>query len=145
MGKYRYFDLEEFIRSDEAKKRGIDNTPSFDVVDHLDELVREILDPLRAAYGRPIIISSGYRCPKLNQAVGGSTTSVHKVGWAADCQTKGNFDVFRDFVVDWFWKTGTKFDQILLEKNKKTGARWIHIGIRDNSGRQRGQIKVLEV
>ena len=52
---------------------------------------------------------------------------------------------FRDFVVEWFRKTGTRFDQILLERNKTTGAKWIHIGLYNNAGQQRGQIKVMEV
>jgi hypothetical protein len=145
MKKYNYFDLAEFIKSDTAKKRGIDNTPSFEIVDHLNELVREILEPLRAAYGAPIRVSSGYRCSALNTAVKGAATSVHMIGYAADLQVSGSFDKFRDFVVDWLKSTGKKFDQLLIESDKKTGAKWIHIGLYNNSGQQRGQIKVMEV
>lgn len=143
--KHRYFDLAELVRSNEAKKKGIDNTPSFEVVEHLDELVEKFLDPLRAAYGMPIKVSSGYRCPELNRAVGGVTTSVHQIGYAADLQVGGSFVKFRDFVVDWVKKTGTKFDQVLLEKNTKTGVQWIHVGLYNNAHQQRGQIKVLNV
>ena len=142
--KYRYFELDEFINSPTAKKKGIDNTPSFEVVEHLDELVEKILDPLRAAYGMAIRVTSGYRCPALNKAVGGSDTSVHQIGYAADLQVGGSFDKFVAFVVDWLAKTGTKFDQLLIEKNK-AGDRWLHIGLRNNSGQQRGQIKLMEV
>ena len=145
MGKHKYFELDEFIRSDTAKKKGIDNSPTFEIVAHLDELVEKFLDPLRAAYGMPIRISSGYRCPALNKAVSGAVTSIHMIGYAADMQVGGSFNKFRDFVVEWVKKTGTKFDQILLESNKKTGAKWIHIGLYNNSGQQRGQIKVMEV
>jgi len=145
MAKHKYFELDEFIRSDTARKKGIDNSPTFEVVDNLDELVETILDPLRAAYGKPIRISSGYRCPKLNKAVGGSPTSVHMKGLAADLQVSGSFNKFRDFVVAWFRTTGTRFDQLLLETNQKTGAKWIHIGMYSNSWQQRGQIKVMEV
>ena len=141
----RYFTLAEFVRSNTAKKKGIDNTPSFEVVEHLSELVETVLDPLRAAYGMPIRVSSGYRCPELNKAVKGSATSVHQIGFAADLQTGGSFTKFRDFVVEWFRKTGTKFDQLLLEKDSATGERWIHIGLYNNAGQQRGQIKVMEV
>lgn len=122
-----------------------DNTPTFEIVEHLDELVEKVLDPLRAAYGMPIKISSGYRCPALNKAVGGVATSVHMIGYAADLQVGGSFGKFRDFVVEWVRKTGTKFDQLLLESNKKTGAKWIHVGLYNNAGQQRGQIKVMEV
>lgn len=145
MGKHRYFELSEFLVSATAKRKGIDNTPSFDVVNHLDELVEKILDPLRAAYGMPIRVTSGYRCPLLNKAVGGVPTSVHMIGYAADLQVGGSFNKFKDFVVDWFRKTGTKFDQVLLEKNAKTGEQWIHIGLYNNAGQQRGQIQTLSL
>lgn len=145
MKKFQYFELCEFLKSNEAKKRGIDNAPTFDIVDHLSELVREILDPLRAAYGKPIRISSGYRCPALNKAVGGVDTSVHMLGYAADLQVGGSFNKFRDFVVEWLTLTGKHFDQLLIEQNKKTGAKWLHIGLYNNKGQQRGQIKVMEV
>lgn len=145
MGKYKYFELNEFTESATAKKKGIDNTPSFEVVSHLDELVEKILDPLRAAYGMPISISSGYRCPALNKAVGGSATSAHLIGYAADLQVNRNFDDFKVFVVDWLKKTGVKFDQVLLERNKATGAKWIHIGLKNAGGAQRGEIKIMEV
>ncbi len=140
-----YFTLQELLKSDTAKRKGIDNTPSFEVVDHLRELTGKILDPLRAAWGKPIRVSSGYRSPKLNAAVKGSETSVHMLGYAADLQTSGSFNKFRDFVVEWFRSTCTKFDQILLERDAKTGTQWIHVGLFDNYGRQRGIIKVMEV
>lgn len=145
MSSYKYFTLAEFLRSDTAKKKNIDNTPSWDVVEHLGELVEKILDPLRAAYGMPIRVSSGYRCEKLNKAVGGAATSVHMLGYAADLQVSGSFNKFRDFVVEWVGKTGVKFDQILLETDKKKGSKWIHVGLYNNSGQQRGQIMVMEV
>lgn len=140
-----YFTLAELIKSDTAAKKGIDNTPSWEVVQHLLELVTDFLDPLRAAWGKAIRVSSGYRCDKLNKAVGGSATSVHKIGYAADLQTSGSFAKFRDFVVAWARQTGTKFDQLLLERDTKTGAQWIHVGLRNNAGQQRGIIKVMEV
>ena len=63
---------------------GIDNTPTPDATANLGELVDAVLDPLREKYGRPIHVSSGYRCPRLNRAVGGSATSQHVKGEAAD-------------------------------------------------------------
>ena len=145
MKKYKYFELDEFIRSDTAKKKGIENSPTFEIVEHLEELVEKILEPLREAYGMPIRITSGYRCPALNSAVKGSSTSAHLQGYAADCVVGGSFNRFREFVVAWLEKTGAKFDQVLLEKDAKTGARWIHIALRNNYGLQRCQIKVMEV
>lgn len=145
MAAFKYFTLQELIRSEVAAKKKIDNTPTFEVVDHLRELTEKVLEPLRAAYGMSINVSSGYRCPELNMAVGGSATSVHQIGYAVDLQVNRSFEEFRDFVVEWFKKTGTRFDQILLERNKATGAKWIHIGLYNNAGQQRGQIKVMEV
>ena len=145
MGKHKYFELAEFTSSREAKKRGIDNTPSFEVVEHLNELVDNFLDPLRAAYGMPIRISSGYRCPELNKAVGGVVTSAHMTGYAADLQVGGSFSKFCEFVVDWVKKTGTKFDQILLESKKATGDKWLHVGLYNNQRQQRAQIKIMAV
>lgn len=145
MSSYKYFTLAELLRSETAKKKNIDNTPTWDAVAHLGELVEQFLDPLRAAYGYPIRVSSGYRCEKLNKAVGGAAASVHMLGYAADLQVSGSFNRFRDFVVEWAKKTGVKFDQILLERDRKTGACWIHVGLYNNSGQQRGQIKVMEV
>lgn len=142
MGKHRYFELSEFIASTTAKKKGIDNTPTFEVVEHLDELVEKILDPLRAAYGMPINVTSGYRCPALNKAVGGVSDSVHQLGYAADLQVGGSFTKFRDFVVNWAKTNKVKFDQILLETNGK-GDKWVHIGLYNNYKQQRGQIKVI--
>lgn len=140
-----YFTLAELLKSNTAKQNGIDNTPTFEVVRHLEELTEKILDPLRAAWGKPIRVKSGYRCPRLNAAVGGSKTSVHMIGYAADLQTSGSFSIFRDFTVAWFKSTYTKFDQLLLERDEKTGDQWIHIGLYNNAGQQRGIVKVMEV
>lgn len=145
MRKHKYFELDEFLQSDVAKKKKIQNLPTFEVVQHLEELVETILDPLRAAYGMPITVTSGYRCAELNKAVGGVTNSTHILGYAADLQVGGSFTKFKTFVVDWLKKSGARFDQCLLEKNTKTGAQWIHIATRNSLGQQRGQIKVLNV
>ena len=143
MKKHRYFELNEFIVSTTAIKKGISNIPTFEIVDRLDALVSDFLDPLRAAYGMPITVTSGYRCDALNRAVGGVPTSVHKLGWAADLQVGGSFNRFVDFVVEWVKKTGRRFDQILIESDRK-GNKWLHVGLYNNLGQQRGQIKTIE-
>ncbi|MBO7510245.1 MAG: peptidase M15 [Bacteroidales bacterium] len=143
MKKYRYFELDEFIRSSVAKKKNIENFPTFEAVDNLNELVVTILDPLRAAYGMPITVSSGYRCEELNRAVKGVSSSVHMKGLACDLVVGGSFNKFKDFVVDWVKKNNIKFDQILIESSG--GSKWLHIGLRNNYGQQRGEIKVMNV
>lgn len=80
----KHFSLTELTRSSTAKRLGIDNTPDADAVKRLEALVANVLDPLREAYGKPIKVTSGYRCPKLNRAVGGTASSQHLKGEAAD-------------------------------------------------------------
>ena len=141
-----YFTLKELLRSSTAEAQRIDNTPTWKVVENLRDLADNILDPLRAAWGSPIIVTSGYRCPLLNTAVGGSATSVHMIGSAADLNpATGNFADFKDFVVRWFKTSGKKFDQLLIERNAKTGDMWLHIGQYNNAGQQRGIIRNMNV
>ena len=85
----KYFTLHELTRSATAELRGINNTPSQEAVDNLHLLVEHILDPLREAWGKPIKVNSGFRCPRLNKEVGGSPSSQHMKGEAADI-TVGN-------------------------------------------------------
>ena len=82
--KSEFFSLAELIKSSTATKHHIDNTPPADVVKNLQYGVDMVLDPLRRIYGKPIIITSGYRCPKLNTLVGGVSNSWHTQGNAAD-------------------------------------------------------------
>ena len=80
----KYFTIQELTRSDTAARLHIDNTPDRDQIRCLELLVNNILDPLRARYGRPIYVTSGYRCRRLNDAVGGAYNSQHMLGQAAD-------------------------------------------------------------
>lgn len=142
MAKFKYFELAEFIKSETATKKKIDNTPTFEIVDHLSDLVESILDPLRAAYGKPIHVSSGYRCPKLNTAVGGVNGSAHQRGDAADLQT-ADMTEFKAFIRSWLIRNKIRFDQCLLETSGKV--EWVHISLYSSTGSQRGQIKLLNV
>lgn len=83
----KYFTIKELTKSSTATRYGIDNTPSKDIEENLKALVENILDPLRHAWGAPIIVTSGYRCSKLNKKVGGATNSQHTLGQAADIRT----------------------------------------------------------
>lgn len=86
----KYFSIYELSRSATAARLGIDNSPTPSVKKNLEKLINEVLDPLREAWGAPIIVTSGYRSPKLNKAVGGSKTSQHVLGQAADIKTVGD-------------------------------------------------------
>lgn len=142
MGRHKYFELHEFTASDTARKKGIDNTPSFEIVGHLDELVSEILDPLRQDYGEPIEVTSGYRCEALNKAVGGVASSAHLLGYAADLTAK-DMDAFKSFCQAWFTKTTRRFDQVIVERDKK-GSEWVHVGLKNKKGEQRRQVFSME-
>ena len=118
-----HFTLSEFVRSETADRKHIDNTPSPEVVDNLRALCRNVLEPARMAFGAPIYITSGYRCSALNAAVGGKPTSQHQYGEAADLQVQGVRNLKRLYKVI---KDHGVFDQLLFETNK-AGAKWIHV------------------
>lgn len=139
MNKFKYFELAEFLKSDTATKRRIDNTPTFEVVDHLSALVMVILDPLREAWGGRLNVTSGYRSARLNTAVGGAITSAHCRGYAADIQTADrNQDDFMRFAEYWLKKNNVPFDQSIKEKDSK-GNVWWHISLYSSTGAQRRQ------
>ena len=80
----KYFCVEEMISSATALREGIDNRPSKCAYHLLHVLVEQLLDPIREAWGAPILVSSGYRCKELNALVGGAKNSHHLLGCAAD-------------------------------------------------------------
>ena len=129
--RHKYFSLAELIRGETAEKRGIPNVPGADVVAELHRLM-DYLDSVRENYGAPIRISSGYRSPALNAAVGGKPTSQHLKGQAAD------------LVTDDLKKLGNVirriggFDQLIYEH--VGGARWIHVSIAPEGRPPRGEV-----
>lgn len=118
-----HFTLAELTRSDTADRKHIDNTPTVEVVANLRALCRNVLEPARVSFGAPIYVTSGYRCPALNAAVGGKPTSQHLRGEAADLQVQGVRNLKRLYKVI---KSHGIFDQLLYETNR-TGAKWIHV------------------
>lgn len=115
-----HFDLWEFEKSDTALKYGIDNKTSARARDRLRLLVSNVLEPARRELGVPITVSSGYRSPQLNRLVGGSPTSDHKFGRAADIRT-----VPRSYMIQLgiFIQTQCEFKQLIWE----FGGAWIHV------------------
>lgn len=125
-----HFTLSEFVRSETATNRHIDNTPTPEVVDNLRALCRNVLEPARVAFGSPIYITSGYRSEALNNAVGGKTTSQHLRGEAADLQVKGLQNLRKLYRMI---KDHGVFDQLLYESN---GAKkWIHVSYKQSGNR----------
>lgn len=131
----RYFTLQEFLRSDTAIRKKIDNSPSWEVVNNLSRLAA-FLDELREAWGSAIRVSSGFRCVALNNAVGGVQGSAHQYGNAADISpVNGKMNEFEAFLKKWL--KGRKFDQCIWEQSKSSGGRWVHFSLYSNKGEQR--------
>lgn len=84
------FTLEEMCASETARKKGIDNAPTYQVTQRLKYLCEKILQPVRDHFGEAIVVTSGYRSPTLNKAVGSSGTSFHCLGCAADIRFARN-------------------------------------------------------
>ena len=133
MKKIKYFKLSEFINSATAKRLGINNMPSFEVVDNLNRLAA-YLDGIREKFGKPILINSGYRCPMLNKAVRGAVRSQHLKGLAADlvCSDMEKLlSIIRE----------TKgFDQLITEHNRGSKSYWIHVSVARVFGKPRNQV-----
>ena len=139
----KYFSISELTYSTKARELHIDNSPfSYETVNNHTNLIENLLDPLREVWNAPIIITSGYRSDALNKAVGGSKTSAHRYGLAADVVPKdmADFDKFVAFVKDYL--KDKDYDQLILEQ--KGGSRWLHIGYKNVNGEQRKQnLKII--
>lgn len=123
----KYFTINELCKSDIASSRQIDNQPSPEVVDNLEALINNCLDPIREAWGGPIRVNSGYRSPALNKAVKGSKTSQHLTGCAADITVGSRNKELFNLIKDNF-----QFDQLIDEYNYN----WIHISYKENPRNQ---------
>lgn len=126
----QYFTVSELTRSSTAQSRGIDNTPPSEHRANLESLIVNCLDPIRRLYGRPIIVSSGYRSPALNAAVGGVANSQHTTGQAADLvpASGGSLEgLFRAAV-----QFGD-FDQLIMEQ--RGASKWVHVSWRPTNRR----------
>lgn len=146
----KYFVFSEFTKSETAKNLNIDNTPTEEYIyDNILELMR-IMDKIRENWTEyctlnylpnpEIIITSGYRCEALNEAVGGSKTSAHRIGSACDFIAKNghNSDLFK-VVQETIFNEGIPYDQLLNEKDFS----WIHLGLKTQNNERRYQIKNL--
>lgn len=119
----KYFKLEELLQSDTALAASIENLPSWSDVDNLRELAVSVLDPIRQAWGQPLKVTSGYRSPQLNAAVGGVPTSGHLEGCAADItlpdwSTRKVSELYN--LIVWLAESGAiKIDQVIYYRKKK--------------------------
>ena len=121
----KHFSISELTSSATALREGIDNRPSKCAYHLLHVLVEQLLDPIREAWGEPIVVSSGYRCKQLNTLIGGVKNSHHMLGCAADIIAGNRADHRKLFkMIQKMQQEGRiKFTQLIWEGN----GRWIHI------------------
>lgn len=131
----KYFTIAELVKSETADRLGIDNQCKKEHVANLTALVNNVLDPLREAYGKPITINSGFRCPALNKTIKGSITSDHMSGRAVDITGGSSTENKKLFYM--IQSLGLPFDQLIDEKNFA----WIHVSYRRENNRN--QVLVL--
>ena len=134
------FVIAEFLRSSTAEKYQINNIPSdkelFKVLNNIEALVNNVLNPLCTMIGRPIIITSGYRCQRVNKLVGGSKTSQHLTGKAADFHVQG----YTPQQMEVIYKTiqmCLDFDQLIFYPSKNI----IHVSWNGNKNRKKSWVK----
>ena len=111
------FNLKEFLRTNTY----LQNEPDIESIINLHRIVIYVLQPVRNHFNKPISITSGFRSKEVNEAVGGKSNSQHLTGNACDFVCPDLAKVFQ-YIVD-----NLEFDQLIYEKNKVTGSRWIHI------------------
>lgn len=135
-----HFSLEELTASSKAKALKIDNTPSPEILENLKALALA-LEMIRSVCGKPLKISSGYRCPALNKAVGGASSSQHVNGYAADFTADG---LTPRQICEKIIAAGIHLDQTILEDVSPSNPDgvWVHIGL--SKGVMRNQILTMK-
>lgn len=132
MNLSEHFTIAEMTISETAARQGIDNTPSLAVIDNL-KLTAATLEQIRTLVGKPVIVTSGYRSPAVNKAVGGASNSAHVLGLAADINVPGYTPkALANLIKD----SGIQFDQLILEFD-----RWVHVGLA--AGKLRNQLLTI--
>lgn len=136
----KHFRITEFLRSDAAKRYQVSNIPGdeelLEVLTNISALIDNVLTPLRSMLGRPIIITSGYRSQRVNELVGGSKTSQHLSGKAADFHVQGYTPKQMDMVYR-FIRMHYNYDQLIFYPSKNI----IHISWNGNENRQESWVK----
>lgn len=126
----KHFTIKELCSSVRAEELGLQNNPTPEACDNLIALTKNVLDPAREALGRAIHVNSGYRCTRLNSAVGGVETSQHTKGEAADIELGGKTPAENKELYDWI-VANCEFDQVINEYNFS----WVHVSYRRGNNR----------
>jgi len=130
------FTTEEATRSSYAVKHGIDNSMTPVVLRNAEWFAKNVLQPIRFKIDKPFNITSWYRSPALNKAIGGVATSAHLSGTAIDFCIEGmNASETWDAVLLALKDLKIPFDQVINERNSKTGAMWVHLSSKKTGNR----------
>ena len=121
------FSLDELTRSNTAERKGIDNSPTAEHIHNLAALCENVLQPLRDKIGRSIRVNSGYRSEKLNNAIGGSKTSEHSFGKAADIKLVIDGENKSEILYLTILEMGIPFRQMIWEFGDEETPSWVHI------------------
>lgn len=119
------FTLNELTQSETALRKGLDNAPTQDIISALQSLAANVLQPVRDHYGRGVKVNSGYRSPEVNASVGGSKTSDHCKGQAADIEIPGVANAeLAEYIKD-----KLQFTQLILEFYTPgvPDSGWVHV------------------
>lgn len=135
------FTLEELVFSLTANNHGINNTPGTEAKAALKKLAVEVLQPIRDAWGQPIVVTSGYRCSKLNKMVGGVANSQHTLGQAADIKAVNPADNGKLFrcVRKLINEGKLQVGQLIWEYGSKTCPNWVHVSL-PRTGKKNNQL-----
>jgi len=135
------FSLQELIKSQTALRKGINNKPaSPDIVVNLQTLCEKVLQPVRDHFGKPVTVNSGYRCPKLNKAIGSSSKSQHTKGLAADIEIPG---VSNKELAEYI-ESNLPFDQLILEfyNGVDPSSGWVHVSYIDDTSNRKQTLTI---
>ena len=133
-----HFSLNELIKSQTATRKGIDNTPTPEHIESLTDLCLQVLEPTRRHFGKPMVITSGFRSEALCEAIGSKKTSQHAKGMAADFEMFGEDNK----TLAQYIKNNLIFDQLILEFYNSTdpNSGWVHCSYDKNNNRKQSLI-----
>ena len=135
--------LNEVIKSNTAERRGIDNSPNETHLANLKYLAEQVFQPIREHFGVPIYISSGYRSPALNEAIGGSPRSFHSHGMALDLDQDGRNKGVSNADVFYFIKENLPFSELIWEFGNESNPNWVHVAIAKGREKEK-KVKIAE-
>jgi len=130
------FSLREFTKSNTATRLGIDNSPTEEHIENLKKLCDNVLQPLRDALGLPLRITSGYRSEALNNAIGGSKTSDHSKGKAADLELYINGEEDNLALFKAIQELNLPYYQLISEFGTEEKPDWVHVAYREENPKQ---------